>query len=133
MKVDEIKLVYEYNYWAIWRILTTCDKVSPDQYVVPTSYGGYASLRATLVHTLSSEWTWRIAFREYFVALDTLNESVPASELKLWKIEEITEDDLPTLDALKERWQVQEREMRSYLDNLSDQDLNGLVRYLIPE
>jgi uncharacterized damage-inducible protein DinB len=40
---------------------------------------------------------------------------------------------LPTLHALKERWQVEEQEMRAYLGSLSDLDLNGMVRYGIPD
>jgi uncharacterized damage-inducible protein DinB len=133
MKTDEIKLLYDYNYWADKRILATCAKVSQEQYVAPTSFGlGYGSLRATLIHILDSAWEWRLAFQEYFVAVDTLKESSQVGEPKLWNRDELTEADLPTLDVLEERWQTEEREMRAYLGSLTDQDLNGLVRYLIP-
>jgi len=129
MKTDDIRLVYEYNYWADQRILTTCAKVSREQYVAPTSD---ASLRATLIHILDSEWAWRTAFQEYFVANDSLKERSQADEPKLWNHTDLTEADLPTFDALKERWQADERAMRAYLGSLGDQDLNGLVRYRIP-
>ena len=119
MKTDEVKLLYEYNYWVVRRILTTCANVSQEQYVAPTSYG---SLRATLIHTLDAEWAWGLICKE----------SSQAAEPKLWDHPELTEADLPTLDALQERWQAEEREMRVYLGSLNDQDLNGLVRYLIP-
>jgi uncharacterized damage-inducible protein DinB len=117
MKTDEIKLLYEYNYWADHRILATCANVNQEQYIAPTSDG---SLRAILVHTLDSEWAWRTAFQEY------------RNKPKLWEHTDLTEADLPTLDALKERWQVEEQAMRVYLASLTDQDLNGLVRYVIP-
>jgi len=39
MKTAEIKLLYEYDYWADQRILTACAKVSPEQYVAPTTCG----------------------------------------------------------------------------------------------
>jgi uncharacterized damage-inducible protein DinB len=127
MKADEIKLFYEYNYWADQRILATCAKVSQEQYIAATSFG---TLRATVIHILDSEWVWRLGFQKYFVASDTLPENVPTA--KLWEPNELTEADLPTLESLQERWQAEEREMRAYLDSLSDQDMYGLLRYQIP-
>jgi uncharacterized damage-inducible protein DinB len=57
----------------------------------------------------------------------------PAGDAKQWDIPELTEADLPTLDALNERWQAEERAMWAYLGGLSDQDLDHLVlRYGIP-
>src|SRR5260221_4394053 len=129
MKADDIKLLYEYNSWAVQRILATCANVSQEQYVAPTNYG---SLRATLIHTLDSEWAWRLACQEYSVAPDTLKARSLAEEPKRWDHQDLTEADLPTLDALKARWRAEEREIRAYLGGLSDQDLYGLVRYLIP-
>src|SRR5258706_6893303 len=126
MQTDDIKLMYEYNYWADKRILATCAKVSAEQYVATTGFG---SLRATLVHTLDSEWSWRLGFLRHFTAIDSLKENPQA---KMWENNELTEADLPTLDALKARWQADEQEMRAYLGSLTDQDLNGLVRYMIP-
>lgn len=133
MKIDEIKLLYEYNYWANWRILATCAQISPEQYVAPTSVGSYGNLRTTLVHTLDSEWAWRSAFQEYFVSLDSLKGNAHAEDAKMWDLAELTEADVPTLDGLKERWHEEEREMRAYLGSLTDQDMNSLVRYKIPE
>jgi uncharacterized damage-inducible protein DinB len=49
MKIDEIKLLYDYNDWADARILAACARVSPEQYAAPTSYGR-GGLRATKVH-----------------------------------------------------------------------------------
>jgi uncharacterized damage-inducible protein DinB len=133
MKIDEIKLLYEYNYWANGRILTTCGRISPEQYVAPTSVGSYGSLRTTLVHTLDAEFAWLGSFQNYFVALDSSKGNAQAEDAKMWDLPELTEADVPTLDALTERWQAEEQAMRAYLGNLTDQDLNGLVRYKIPE
>jgi uncharacterized damage-inducible protein DinB len=126
MKIEEIKLIYEYDYWADWRILAACEKVNPEQYFANT---GYRSLHTTLVHKLDSDWGWRLAFQKYFVPLADWKQGSPA---KQWEGEELTEADLPTLDALKERWRGEEKAMRGYLDSLSDEDLNGIVRYGIP-
>lgn len=129
MNIDDIRLLYEYNYWANRRILTACANVSQEQYIAPTSIGvGYGSLRATLVHALDSERAWRVSFQKYYVPAGSLQGDAP-----LWDIADLTEADLPTLNALQERWQAEERAMRDYLGSLSDADLNGLVRYRIPE
>lgn len=113
MKTNEIKLWYEYNYWANKRILTTCAKVSDEQYVASTPFG---KLRSTVVHTLDAEYSWRLTCK----GLDGKN----------WP-QELTEADLPTLDALNERWQTEEQEMRIFLNSLRDEDLDGIVRYPI--
>ena len=53
MKIDEIKLLYDYNDWADARILAGCARVTPEQYAAPASYGR-GGLRATLVHILDN-------------------------------------------------------------------------------
>ncbi len=61
MKIDEIKLLYDYNDWADARILAACARVSPKQYAAPTPFGtGRGGLRATMVHMLDSIWQSRI-------------------------------------------------------------------------
>jgi len=90
-------------------------------------------LRATLVHTLDAQYAWRGSFQNYFVALDASKGNLQHTDAPLWDLDELTEADLPTLDALTERWKLEEQEMRAYLGGLTDQDLNGLVRYKIPE
>ena len=65
MKIDEIKLLYDYNDWADERILTACARVSPEQYAAPTSYG-HGGLRATMVHILDNIWQQRITLQGYY-------------------------------------------------------------------
>jgi uncharacterized damage-inducible protein DinB len=78
MKTDDLYLLYEYNYWANRRILTACSKVSAEQYSAPAALGtGHGGLRATLVHTLDAEESWRTAFQKHFVAYDSMKGSLP--------------------------------------------------------
>jgi uncharacterized damage-inducible protein DinB len=131
LNTSDIQLWYQYHYWAHHRILATAARVTPEQYAAPTDFGiGFKSLRATLVHTLDAEWGWRRAFQNHYVPVDAVRETLPPA--KPWDDIELTEVDLPTLDALKERWQVEEGDMRAYLGGLDDSDLNGIVRYMIP-
>jgi len=116
MKTDEIKLMYEYNDWADQRILAACAKVGPEQYAAPANFGtGYGSLRATLVHLVDGAWLWRRLFE---------------GDMDFSK--ELTEADLPTLDALEKRWQEEQQALRAYIDGLTDEDLNGILRYTLP-
>ena len=66
MKIDEIKLLYDYNDWADARILAACARVSPEQYAAPTSYGRDGGLRATMVHLLDNIWQQRITLQGYY-------------------------------------------------------------------
>jgi uncharacterized damage-inducible protein DinB len=114
MNTDEIKLIYEYNYWANRRVLTTCARVSPEQYAAPARFGlGYESLRATVLHILGSEHSWRLICQG-------------VSEVD-W--DELTQADFPTLQSLEKGWQAEEQEMRAYIGSLTDDDLQGIVRY----
>jgi uncharacterized damage-inducible protein DinB len=114
MNTGDIKLLYEYNCWADHLILTTCAQVSPEQYAAPARIGvGYESLRATVLHILGSERGWRLICQGALV-VD-------------W--DELTVADYPTLQSLEERWQAEEQEMRAYIGALTNEDLQGLVRY----
>jgi uncharacterized damage-inducible protein DinB len=126
MKADEIRLCFEYNYWANRRILAACEGAGEERYAASTGPG---SLRATLVHVVDSEWGWRTICGRGFVAAGASPRG--AAPENPWDLRELTEADLPTLDALKDRWQTEEREMRAYLAGLTDEALNGSVRYRI--
>jgi uncharacterized damage-inducible protein DinB len=107
--------MYDYNYWANRLIVTTCEKISAEQYVAPTSHS-WGSLRGTLVHTLDSECGWRKLCQSGDLTFDDL-----------------TEAQLPTLEALRQRWDEEEQAMRDYLNSLTDEDMTSIVRYTIPE
>ena len=123
MKIDEIKLLYDYNNWADARILAACARVSPEQYTAPASYGR-GGLRATLVHILDNIWQQRITLQGYYQKSLANEAAYDATELH--------EDAFSTLALLRERWVIELQEMRAYLDTLSEETLNGTIRYVIP-
>ena len=123
MKIDEIKLLYDYNDWADERILTACARVSPEQYAAPTSYG-HGGLRATMVHILDNIWQQRITLQGYY--------QDPLADEAAYDATELHEDAFPTFAMLRERWTIEQREMRAYLDTLTEETLNGTIRYVIP-
>jgi uncharacterized damage-inducible protein DinB len=123
MKIDEIKLLYDYNDWADARILAACARVSPEQYAAPNSYGR-GGLRATMVHMLDNIWQQRITLQGFY--------QEPLADEAAYDATELHEDAFPTLAVLRERWMIEQQEMRAYLDTLTEETLNGTIRYVIP-
>ncbi|MEP7133371.1 MAG: DinB family protein [Chloroflexota bacterium] len=123
MKVDEIKLLYDYNDWADVRLLTACSKLSLEQYAAPDSYG-HGSLRATMVHIMDNIWQQRITLQGYY--------KEPLADETAYDATELHEDAFPTFVVLQERWMIEQQETRAYLDTLTEETLNSTIRYVIP-
>ena len=123
MKIDEIKLLCDYNDWADARLLAACARVSPEQYAAPAPYG-HGGLRATMVHILDNIWQQRITLQGYYQG--------PLADEAAYDATELHEDALPTFTGLRARWMTEQQEMRAYLDTLSEETLNGTIRYVIP-
>ena len=112
MNHQDILIFYDYNYWANARILAAGARVSAEQFTAPGTFP-YGGLRGTLVHTLDAEQSWRMFFQR-----------------QNWAgIPELKEADLPTRELIKAHWRDEESAMRTYLASLSDDDLNGHLRY----
>jgi len=125
MRVDEIKLLFDYNAWVDARFLAACARVSPELYAAPNPFNtGYGGLRATMTHLLDNLWQWRITLQGYY------NE--PLANEAAYDTTELHENAFATLDALRERWLIEQREMRAYLNTLTEETLNGTIRYVIP-
>jgi uncharacterized damage-inducible protein DinB len=103
VKQDLIQL-FEYMYWCTHRLLEHAAQLSNEQFL---ACGGATArnLRATLVHELDVEWSWRLRLSDQ----EDGGELVP--------------DDFPDLAAIAARWAAEERAMRSWLMSLRDDDL----------
>jgi uncharacterized damage-inducible protein DinB len=110
MNRQDIRDLYEYNFWANRCILEKAANVTPEQFVAPSSHS-FSSLQGTLVHTLDTEIGWRRLLKGEGVSLD-LN---PA--------------DFPTVASIQERWAQEEQAMWEYINSLSDEALAGTIRY----
>lgn len=110
MNIQDILLIYEYNYWANKRILTASTHVTQEQFAAPASFP-YGGLHGTLLHILEAEWSWRALFQK----IDDASELLPA--------------DYPTLAVIETRWQDEETAMRAYINGLSDEDMESHLRY----
>jgi len=123
MKIDEIKLLFDYNDWADTQILAACARVGPEQYTALASYGR-GGLRAIMVHILDNLWQQRITLQGYY--------EKPLANEAAYDATELHEDAFPTLAVLQERWKIEQQEMRAYLNILTEETLNGTIRYVIP-
>ena len=107
MNIQDILLIYDYNYWGNKRILTASEKVSEKQFLAPASFP-YGGLRGTLVHILDAEYGWRMFFQN-----------------NNWSAPELKETEFPTLASLQARADQEEGAMGDFLATLSDKDLAG--------
>jgi uncharacterized damage-inducible protein DinB len=108
MHIAEIQLLFDYYYWATAHILNATEKVSEEQFTRVRAYC-QRSLRATLVHALSSERIWRTRWQG----------EEPVTNLD--------EQAFPTLNSLRTYWGQQEQEMRTFLASIQQADLRRLI------
>jgi uncharacterized damage-inducible protein DinB len=113
MKIQDIVLIYNYNYWATKRLLAAAAKVDQEQFGAPKSFPHH-SLRGTFVHLLDAEYGWRVLCQQ---GLET---------------KDLGESEFPTMDALEIRWLEEEAAFRVYLDGLKDEDMTNIIRYTTP-
>lgn len=113
MNIQDIKFIYEYNYWANGKILKAAAKVPQEKYLAAAEFpfGSGGSLRKTLLHIVDAEFGWRGFF-----------------EFKKFG-EDLNPDDFPTLQALEKKFQQEEASMRSWLNRITDEDINSKVTY----
>lgn len=111
MQPSEIALIFDHLYWVRDRILDTATE--PGVTWPGTAPDGLLDLRATLVHELDVEWSWR----RRLTSLDATE--FPAEDV------ELVPDDFPSVTSIRERWTGDEMELRAWLTSLSAKALDG--------
>jgi uncharacterized damage-inducible protein DinB len=109
-----LRLSIEHLWWTNSRLLDAAQTL-PDGAWTAEEHVTARDLRATLVHELDVEWSWRLAL-----------EGRPESE---WgDAEDLRPDDFPTVALLRERWTVEAAALRSWVASLSDDALTEPTR-----
>ena len=99
----------EHLWWTNRRLLDAARRL-PDGVWTADQHVTERGLRATLVHELDVEWSWRLAL-----------EGRPESE---WgDAEDLRPEDFPTVADLRRRWTAESDALRSWLASLSEEDL----------
>lgn len=109
--LELLKTLYDYNYWAhrlVWD--NSVMALSEHDFVRPLAYS-IGSIHNQVVHTMSAEWIWtsRLGGTNPEAMLD------PA--------------DFPTRAEVRTRWDEIEQEVRTFVNGLTDEDLNRRFTY----
>ena len=110
MNKQDILLLYQYNQWASKKILDAVAKISPEQFLAPSSFP-HGGLRSTLVHVLFAGWIWR----QRWEGISPTNRFNP--------------EDFPTFDTLRLRWLEEEKLLMAFVENVTEERLNSKVSY----
>lgn len=111
MNAQNVHLMYEYNYWASGKILSAATKITQEQFLASGEFP-YGCLRGTLVHILDAEYGWRGLFEN-----NKFNEDLKPEEF-------------PDIQAITERFHMEEEAMRAYLNGLTDTDMESHKKYI---
>jgi len=111
MQQTDIVLLFDHLYWVRDKILVAADQPSLDW--PGEAPAGLRGLRATLVHELDVEWSWR----RRLLADDRTD--FPADDV------ELVPEDFEDVADVRARWLEDELEMRAWLGRLTDADLAG--------
>ena len=104
-----LQISIEHLWWTNRRLLDAAQTLSGGAWTAE-EHVTVRDLRATLVHELDVEWSWRLAL-----------EGRPESE---WAdAEELKPQDFPTVALLRERWTVEAEALRAWVASLSDDAL----------
>ena len=98
--------LFEFTYWGNRHLLDVASRLSAAEWTASSDITT-RDLRATLVHTLDVEWSWRLRLQKRPRA-----EWGPEVELK--------PADYPTVATLAEHWARDEADMRAWLATLDD-------------
>ena len=105
MNLDVIQMLYDYNYWAHRRVWDYLIRLEDEAFYRNVDYS-IGSIHSQLVHTMSAEWIW----------LSRLQGTSPTAVLQ--------NEDYPTREAIRLKWDEIENDMRRFLNKLDDSRLN---------
>jgi len=105
LRIDDLRFIWDYYYWATWKVLDACEGLSDAEFAGP-AVAGERNLRDILVHTMSAERGWRIGF------------------ITAERVEGLTPADFPSVASVATRWREEEAATRAYLAGLDDATLD---------
>jgi len=111
MRTSDVHSLFDYMYWVSGRILDAAEGLTVAEWTAPATVTT-RDLRATLVHELDVEWSWRL----------NLQGGLSDDEADL------RPEDYPDVASIREHWRRDEADMRAWLDALTDDELAAHVQ-----
>jgi len=112
--LDALREMFGYNYWARDAQLEACEALTPEQFLRPMG-NSFSSVRDTLAHLVAVEWIWCSRWR---------GKSPGKSESEAYAA-----DKFPTLESVRQKWCDVELDVRDFLTNISEFELERDVSY----
>ena len=110
MTAKDIGQLLDYHYWARDRVLDAVSLLDVAAFTAPRE-SSFSSIRDTLAHTYLAEWAWYSRWQGHspsaFPALDQFAD----------------------VASLSSAWQDTERQVRAFIEPLSDADLTRVIAY----
>jgi uncharacterized damage-inducible protein DinB len=111
MRISEATTLFDYLYWTRDAVLAAAAGLEAGAFT-GTDTVTTRDLRATLVHELDVQWSWR--------------ERLKGADWDDWGPDaDLTAKDYPTIESLREHWTRDEADMRAWLASLTDADLDA--------
>jgi uncharacterized damage-inducible protein DinB len=111
MRTTDAATLFDHLYWVRDAVLGASFELDRQAFT-GTDTVTNRDLRATLVHELDVQWSWR--------------ERLKGADWEEWGEEaELRADDYPTVESIAEHWRRDEAAMRSWLASLTDADLDA--------
>ena len=106
----DLTTLLDFHYWARDRVLVAAAELTPEQFTRNLG-SSFPSVRDTLVHVYSSEWTW----------YQRWHGTSPSAMLDPL--------DYPDVARLQTEWSGHEARMRAYLGSLDDAGVRKVIEY----
>lgn len=110
MTPEDVRLLYDYNYWAADRMMGVVERLPPEEFLRDLG-NSFPSIRDTVVHMMGAEWIWLCRWRG-----ESPQAMLPAA-------------DFPTAAAVRARWDDVERQVRAFVGSLSAERLAQVLAY----
>jgi uncharacterized damage-inducible protein DinB len=108
---NEVVRLFAYNRWANARALEPVSALTPEEFG-RTLGGGFPSIHETLAHIYAAEWVWLGRWKR------GSPRALPTSR------------EVPTLEALREKWAAVESEARDFVERVTQENLDEVITYV---
>lgn len=113
MKLNEVKILFDYNFWAFERVWENISELSDEQFTKEIDYST-GSIRNIVCHMMSANARW----------VSRIQGKTPILNLNY--------EDFDTLSKTKAKWDELRKEFLDYISSLDEEQLGEEVSWEIP-